>query len=259
MFGAAIGAGASLIGGLFGGGDDAPPPPTPAEIAASRSQAYQAQSGAFNEQQLINQQAAYQGSLGMMEGGLDRQLALQRRADPAYAGIKDAYASRIAGDLALGNQMSPEQLRQTQQATRAAQASRGGAMLGNAPVGEEAIRTFLAGNQLQRERQQAASQYLEGSAGLQGRSVFQNAQAQAYQPNAMRMFEGEGQAGANYRAQAANYVDPLSAGVAGVTNAANIWQNRNQRPQTTQTTSAGGYSPFNAGGNTGGSLDYLKF
>jgi hypothetical protein len=82
-----------------------------------------------------------------------------RAAAPGYFDIKDKYEGMVRDDLALGNQLSPEQTRMVQQGVRAGQQARGN-IRGVAPTAEEAMRTYLAGDNLRNQRLQRAYGYV---------------------------------------------------------------------------------------------------
>ena len=77
-------------------------------------------------------------------------------ANPQQKALMDQI-NNSAMDLQYGSQLSPEQQRQAQQASRAAMAARG--MGGtNLAAGDEVLKQYLAGNQLLQQRQQFALQ-----------------------------------------------------------------------------------------------------
>ncbi len=98
-----------------------------------------------------------------LEKGYGPELSQQyvsnmRAASPGYFGIRDAYEQAVQDDLALGGDLSPEQLRLTQQAARAGQQARG-RIRGAAPTAQEVMGTFLASEGLRDKRLGRAYQY----------------------------------------------------------------------------------------------------
>jgi hypothetical protein len=81
-----------------------------------------------------------------------------RAAAPGFFKVRDAYEEEVSKDLALGNQLSPEQIRMVQQGVRSGQNARGN-IRGVAPTAEEAMRTFLAGESMRDKRMNRAQQY----------------------------------------------------------------------------------------------------
>ena len=161
-----------------------------------------------------------------------------RAYDPQQTAVRDAYGKMVAEDLALGNQLSDEQQRQVQQATRAGQAARGN-IRGAAPTAQETMRTFLAGQGLKNQRMGAAYQYGQsthpymsagggvgtgaggsygGGGGGQGSAT---GIAQGLTGNMSQMAQQQyGQSMNLYGQQQANYVSPWAATAGGAASGA---------------------------------------
>ena len=85
-----------------------------------------------------------------------------KQADPEYWANYEKQGSQVLDDLNKGNTLSSMQQRNVEQATRAAQISRGNAY-GNASAAQEVFNKFLAGEQAYQNRQQAAFNFLKNS------------------------------------------------------------------------------------------------
>lgn len=94
------------------------------------------------------------------------------QVDPQQAAAYRMLGSRVTGELARGTTRSPEELRQDEQALRAAQSARGN-ILGNAPASAEALYLGQRGQQLYQQRLGNVQNYL----GLQ--SPLEKSYAQA--------------------------------------------------------------------------------
>jgi len=149
---AAINVGASYLSSEDGG----PQQPSAPDVGAQAKQRV----GIYRDElgNVIDTEMAAQPRYGQLaKGAYDQTAAI----DPQRTAIKGRYADMVQSDLALGGQLSPEQIRMTQQATRGAQQARGGALYGNAPVAQEAFRTYLASDALRNQRMGQANQYLQ--------------------------------------------------------------------------------------------------
>ncbi len=80
-------------------------------------------------------------------------------ADPLTQGIREALSTQVLEGLQAGSELTPGMQRQLQNAVRAAQTARGVAF-GGGPVSEEAFAIGAQGEQLLRNRQNAALQFL---------------------------------------------------------------------------------------------------
>jgi hypothetical protein len=92
--------------------------------------------------------------------------------DPRQEALYNLAATQTRGELARGRGMSPEMLRETQQALRAGQSARGN-IYGNAPLSAEALYSGQRGQQLYQQR-------LQNALGVYGQQTGrEKAQAQA--------------------------------------------------------------------------------
>ena len=85
-----------------------------------------------------------------------------RASDPEYWSNYDAQGAEILADLQKGSDMTQAQVRESQQGTRAAQASRGNSY-GFANSAQEVYNQFMAGENLKAQRQNAALGFLRSS------------------------------------------------------------------------------------------------
>ena len=164
------------------GGGSAPDPPTAGEDYASYIQAYSkyapereatALSDLRNQIEMARVYAdeGLEPSRALLQGqlGIAGELAPQIRAlgdDPQTAAIRSTLGSQIEADLAAGAGMTPEMQRQIEQQIRAGQSARG-MTRGAAPVNAEALLVGMQGEQLKRQRQQMAQQFIQLQAATQ--------------------------------------------------------------------------------------------
>jgi hypothetical protein len=109
-------------------------------------------------------QAARTGDLTSQMGdiaALTPQLDAIRRSSEGetVSGMRQTLAQQLAGDLAMGGTMTPEERRDAEQFTRSAQFSRGMGS-GGGSANREAVAMALEGRRLKSERQGKASQFL---------------------------------------------------------------------------------------------------
>lgn len=94
---------------------------------------------------------------------IDLSIENLKRADPTGFQIRQDYGNQVLGDLKLGNQLSPEEIRQIEQETRAGQVQRGetygGGLSGSL---EESINKATARESRGAERQARAGAFLAG-------------------------------------------------------------------------------------------------
>jgi len=84
---------------------------------------------------------------------------LEKGETPETTALRNALMGQISGELAMGTQLTPEQQRQVNQASRSGQLARGMGY-GQGDVNREAVATSLAGQDLLNQRQSKASQML---------------------------------------------------------------------------------------------------
>ena len=148
------------------------------------------------------------------------QLENQRLADPTYWAIRDAYATQVEKDLAMGNALSDAQKRMVDQSTRASIASRGGSAGGYAPAAQEVLGEFLAGEGLKTQRQNSAINFLSLGANTPASAPSVNVATNGYGTLSPYMYSNAAQAGTN----AVNYEN-------GIYNQKVQWaQNENNQP-----------------------------
>lgn len=100
-----------------------------------------------------------QTEFGPQFAELARQI--QRDVDPDATAIRDELGRGVLNELRSGRELTAEQRRESQQASRAAQASRGN-IFGNAAILEEALDVTSAGERRLQQRQANAAAFLSG-------------------------------------------------------------------------------------------------
>ncbi len=150
-----------------------------------------------------------------------------RRADPASARVRDELSNQISSELGEGTNLDPQLRREVQQSVRQAQTARGNSR-GSSNVAAEAFTLGARGQALRRQRQQAASSFL-------------NLQSQT-NPSAMNFLTNRGG------------VTTAQANVPGPTGGANMGQLFNAAQQSSNLQSQLNYNSAQAGGGGVGAL-----
>lgn len=155
-----------------------------------------------------------------------------KQADPEYWANYKLQGSQVLDDLNKGNALSSMQQRNVEQATRAAQISRGNAY-GNASAAQEVYNKFMAGEQAYQNRQASAVNFLKNSPynGWNLSNIAAYAPASAYQSGYSTMTPYMYGNAMNGVANAANY----EANNYRIQNGWHMVENNNNVPQVVGT------------------------